>query len=199
MLACRLAALTMVTLIGACSPSVEKAAESAPPEGAPGAAQAAPHSPSRSKATGNIRRALDVVPEEMRGRVAAQGLSEVDEYPLVAAERKALEFAAGASVEPAQCEAVLAKLVSELDAPLVEKACGDRATLMKALAGGAPDRRLTVAQKNCKVTLDAGQKARSTAMAVIVSAVLRQQFAADPASSDDERLIASFVAQTCHR
>jgi hypothetical protein len=49
------------------------------------------------------------------------------------------------------------------------------------------------------VTLVAGQKARSTAMAVVVSAVLRQQFAADPASSDDERLIASFVAQTCHR
>jgi hypothetical protein len=91
---------------------------------------------------------------------------------------------------------VLARRLAALT--MVTLICACSPSVEKA-AGGAPDKRLEVAQKNCKVTLVAGQKARSTAMAVVVSAVLRQQFAADPASSDDERLIASFVAQTCHR
>lgn len=156
-------------------------------------------SAARSKATKNIKSALEMSPEEMRGRLASQGLSEVDDYPLTAAERKALSFAAGGDVDPSQCETVLAATVAELDAKLVEPACGERASLMKALAGGTLEERISLATERCKVKLDPAQRAHVTPMAVVMSAVVRAQLDADPASSDDERAFAGHLTQVCRR
>lgn len=166
---------------------------------APAKAERKAPSAARTKATKNIKEAVETSPEEMRGRLASQGLSEVDDYPLTAAERKALSFAAGGDVDPSQCETVLAATVAELDATLVEPACGERDALMKALASGSLEKRIALASERCKVKLEPAQRTHVTPMAVVMSAVVRAQFEADSATSDEERTFAGHVTQVCRR
>jgi hypothetical protein len=165
-------------------------------------ASAAPvaRSPERIKATANIKAALGMegVDEAMRGRLAAQGLSEVKEYPLSSSQRKALEFAAGRDADPSQCETVLAAMVDDTARDVVEKRCGNKAELMKALSSGGPvETRLKLARTSCKSDLSDAEAKLATPVAVVAAAVLRQQFDDDPASDDDEKAIVRHVAVVC--
>lgn len=159
-----------------------------------------PRSPERIKATGHIKEALTMegIDEAMRGRIAAQGLSEVKDYPLSAGQRKALEFAAGRDIDPSQCETVLAAMVSDTAREVVEKRCGNKAELMKALGSGGPvGERLKLARTSCKSDLSDAEAKLATPMAVVAAAVLRQQFDDDAASDEDEKAIIEHVAVVC--
>jgi hypothetical protein len=157
-------------------------------------------SPERIKATANIKAALDMegMDEAMRGRISAQGLSEVKDYPLSGPQRKALEFAAGRDVDPSQCETVLAAMVDETARDVVEKRCGNKAELMKALISGGPvETRLKLARTSCKSDLSDAEAKLATPVAVVAAAVLRQQFDDDQASDADEKAIVKHVAVVC--
>ena len=157
-------------------------------------------SPERLKATANIKQALGMegVDQAMRGRLSAQGLSEVKEYPVSTRQRKALEFAASQEADPSQCERVLAAMVDETARAVVEKRCGNKDELMKALGNGGPiETRLKLARTSCKSDLSDAEAKVATPMAVVAAAVLRQQFDDDPASDDDEKAIVRHVAGVC--
>jgi hypothetical protein len=157
-------------------------------------------SPERLKATANIKKALEMegLDEAVRGDLAAQGISEVKEYPVSASQRKALEFAAGRDADPSQCESVLAAMVDETARAVVEKRCGKKDELMKALGSGGPiEDRLKLARTSCKSELSDGQAKLASPMGVVAAAVLRQQFDDDPASDNDEKAIVKHVAFVC--
>lgn len=139
-----------------------------------------------------------------RGRLAATGLTEAD-YGLPDAQTRALKAISGGSVDATQCGRILAQAL-EGSAAAVDKRCGSWDALKKNVAnaksksfGGGHAARVGVVVDACKVTeVSDADASLVDPWAVVLSAVVADELAANPPSSDDEKAVAKALRTLCN-
>lgn len=131
-------------------------------------------------------------------RVTASGLTEGDEYGLSAPWQKALQAIASSRVDASQCEMILAAALGESSvAVAAEKRCGSMEALKRTIkTGKSPP--IPTATSACKI--DGVQASdQVTPFAVIAAALIEDELAAQPATTDEERGFARRLRALCMR
>jgi len=157
-------------------------------------------SPRRAKAKQIVRVSNDpegAADAEQKARIAAVGLGEAD-FGLPAGQLKALHAVSSNDVDPSQCSTILGLSLDETAKPAVEKRCGSFDALKQKLAKVPVSEKASLVATTCKIaTSDSKALAKENAWAVLLSAVVADELASDPATSDDERTIALALAHLC--
>lgn len=129
-------------------------------------------------------------------RVAASGLTEGDEYGLSAPWKKAFEGIVRSKADASQCEMIVAAALGESPvAAAAEKRCGSVEALKRSIkTGKAPP--IPTVTGACKI--DGVQPSDEvTPFAVIAAALIEDELAAQPVTTDEERGFARRIRALC--
>jgi hypothetical protein len=176
----------------------DTAAPKGPPAGGTEAA-AAPSETPRQKTTRLILQAWNepIDDPHERARIASAGLAEGG-YGLPEGQIKAFDAIVSPSIDPSQCARILGATLEETAKPLVEKRCGNMDALVKRVTGAPKGKMTQELIKTCKITEVAPKDtSKLNPWAVLASAIVLDQFAADPQSNDDEKKVARAIAYLC--
>lgn len=159
--------------------------------------------PAESKRKAYAKKVADMLinPEltpspELGARTAAVGFTEQD-FGLPAAQLKAFKAIGEQSVDPSQCARILAAMIDETAKPIVDKRCGDAAALMKKIAATAPANKTKEIVTACKITPAMKDVSKLEPMAVLTSAIVGDELAADSQSDDNEKKMAAALVYLC--